>query len=912
MTEKLSLDRRNFLKQAAGAVGAVAQATHLASQGQAQVQQQHGIEEHGQPHEDLAYPRRFSGRQLKMISFPLGGVAAGSIGLGGRGQLDNWEIFNRPNKGFRPNYAFPAIWAQSGGGKPVARVLESRILPPYEGQAGLGSNNTPGLSRLESATFTGEYPLAHIDFQDHLLPVKVELDAFSPFIPHEPDDSGLPVAILRYRVTNPGRVPADVGIAFSIANPVNTKEDNRGAGVKRENEGLRNEYRTANGLAGLAMSNTSLSPDDPMAGEFVLAATQEGGTEVSHWEGWPAGRWWNSPLLFWDQFSKSGSLGVQPESHNAVGVLCLKRTIPPGQTASFQFLLGWRFPNRTPDWCGWSAPPGEGKTIIGNYYSVRFKSAWEAVAYAAANLESLEARTRLFAGALRESTLPAVVKEAASANLSTLATTTCFRTADGEFHGFEGSNDQRGCCFGNCTHVWNYETSTPFLFPTFARSLRRNALANSMDEAGAIHFRQLLPPGKDRLGVAAADGQMGQIMHAWLDWKISGDEALLRSTWPLTKKALEFAWVPGGWDGNRDGVMEGVQHNTYDVEFYGPNPMCGIYYLGGLRAGEEMARAAGDASSAEIYRKLFEQGSHWIDANLFHGEYYVQQIRGFRKDEIAANLRGGSGTEDTLSPEYQIGAGCLVDQLVGQYLADVCGLGALVSKDNIRTALRSIYRYNYKRSLVGHDNTERTFALNDEASLVICDYGKAERPHIPFPYFAETMTGFEYTAAVLMMNWGMVDEGLECVRNIRNRYDGEKRNPWDEAECGHHYARAMAAWSAVLTLSGFSYDGASASVVAVPPGAKDNFNSFWSTGTGWGTYSLRHHAGGTSFAVKVLAGTLACRSCEIAASGKAASVESGGGVVENHVSNRGERIVVSFGKTLHLMAKDEVRIEVRG
>jgi hypothetical protein len=174
------------------------------------------------------------------------------------------------------------------------------------------------------------------------------------------------------------------------------------------------------------------------------------------------------------------------------------------------------------------------------------------------------------------------------------------------------------------------------------------------------------------------------------------------------------------------------------------------------------------------------------------------------------------------------------------------------------------------------------------------------------------MTGFEYTAAVLMMNWGMVDEGLECVRNIRNRYDGEKRNPWDEAECGHHYARAMAAWSAVLTLSGFSYDGASASVVAVPPDAKDYFNSFWSTGTGWGTYSLRHHAGGTSIAVKVLAGTLACRSCEIAASGKAASVESGGGVVENHVSNRGERIVVSFGKTLHLMAKDEVRIEVRG
>ena len=267
----------------------------------------------------------------------------------------------------------------------------------------------------------------------------------------------------------------------------------------------------------------------------------------------------------------------------------------------------------------------------------------------------------------------------------------------------------------------------------------------------------------------------------------------------------------------------------------------------------------------------------------------------------------------TLStPEYQLGAGCLVDQLVGQYLADVCGLGALVSPDKIRATLRSIYRYNYKRSLAEHDNTERTFALNNEASVVICDYGKAERPHIPFPYFAETMTGFEYTAAVLMMNWGMVEEGLECVRNIRLRYDGEKRNPWDEAECGHHYARAMSAWSAVLALSGFSYDGANASVVAAPLVAKDNFHCFWSTGTGWGTFSLRRQADGMVFAVKVLAGTLACRSCEIASSGKTASVQSSGTAVENHVISRGERVVVSFGKTLHLTAKDEIRIEVRG
>ena len=178
---------------------------------------------------DIAYPRVFTGRRLTAIAFPLGGVAAGAISLGGRGQLRDWEIFNRPDKGNAPSYAFPAIWAQSGTRKPVARVLESRIQPPYEGSSGLGTKNAPGLVRLANATFTGEFPLARIDFADPALPVRVSLEAFTPFIPHEPDESGLPVAILRYRVTNPGAAPAKVSIAWSIDNPTGRVPDDRHA-----------------------------------------------------------------------------------------------------------------------------------------------------------------------------------------------------------------------------------------------------------------------------------------------------------------------------------------------------------------------------------------------------------------------------------------------------------------------------------------------------------------------------------------------------------------------------------------------------------------------------------------------------------------------------------------------------------
>lgn len=797
------------------------------------------------PIPDLPFPRVFTGRHLTAIAFPLGGVCAGSISLGGRGQLRDWEIFNRPDKGNSPSYAFPAIWVQAGRAKPVARVLESRIQPPYEGSSGLGSRNAPGLSRLESASFTGQFPLARIDFADSSIPVRVSLEAFSPFIPHDPDNSGLPVAILRYRVTNPGPAAAKVSIAWSIDNPT---------GRTQAADTRVNEHRASAGLEGLYMSSPELPADDPLKGSFALAAVNPGDAAVTYLRGWKRDRWWNAPMLFWDDFSADGQLGPEPEARSGVGALCLGRAIPAGGHADYTFLLGWHFPNRTPRRCGWNAPKGDEDTLIGNWYCTRFADAWAAAEYAAGHLPEMEAKTRRFAAAFGGSTIPGAVKDAASANLSTLVTQVCFRTADGEFHGFEGADDHSGCCHGSCTHVWNYETATAHIFPSFARSLRRTSFGYDLDAAGALHFRENLPHKQPLWGFAAADGQMGQVLHAYLDWQLSGDIDALRELWPGIRRAMEFCWTPGGWDANRDGVMEGVQHNTYDVEFYGPNPLCGIYYLGGLRAAEEMARAAGDAASAAEYRRLFESGRAWVDANLFNGEYYVQKIRGVPKDQIAASLRSGMGSDDTENPEYQMGEGCLADQLIGQYLADVAGLGPLVSPANIRKTLESLYRYNYHRTLADYDNVERTFALNDEAALVICDYGKARRPTIPFPYYAEVMTGMEYLVASHMLFAGMTRQGVELYRNVRLRFDGEKRNPWNEPECGHHYARAMSSWSGVLAMSGFRYRGEEQAVeIKAPVGHR----CFWATGTGWGTF----HVSADGAVIRVEHGKLPVRSC---------------------------------------------------
>ena len=682
MREKTTgLGRRGFLKTVAAAGGLAPQG----SQGQSAAKSagvkpasESGVAAASPRRSAIQFPRPFAGRQLARIGFPLGGIGAGSISLGGRGELRDWEIFNRPDKGNSPEYAFASIWAQCGSGPPVARVLEARLMPPYEGASGLGPDNAAGLLRLEGATFIGEYPLAKIVFSDSQLPVQLTLEAFTPFIPLDAEDSGLPVAILRYRARNPAKEKATVSIAFSVENPVGV--DRSGPARRPVGENRINEYREGAGVLGLFMQAPGLPESDPLAGSLALCLLNVGTGKLTYLRGWPNAKWWASPMLFWDDFTSDGELGPEAALRKPVGALCLKREIGPGAEADFTFLLSWHFPNRTPERCGWRAPKGSEQALIGNYYCARFADAWQAAEYAAGKLPALEARTRQFVQAIRETTVPAAVKDAALSNLSTLVTQTCFRAADGRFFGFEGSNDKAGCCFGNCTHVWNYEAATQQLFPALAHSMRETAFLTSTDSAGRMDFRQMLPEGgEEPFGLAAADGQMGQIVKVYLDWRLAGDTEWLRKLWPKVRQALEFAWAPGGWDADRDGVMEGAQHNTYDVEFFGPNPQCGIWYLGALRAGEEMATAMGEAEMAGECRRLFTEGSKWIDEHLFNGEYYIQQVRGLPGDQIAKGLLSARGADDPEHPdEFQVGEGCLVDQLVGQYFAQVAGLGHLL------------------------------------------------------------------------------------------------------------------------------------------------------------------------------------------------------------------------------------------
>jgi len=296
----------------------------------------------------------------------------------------------------------------------------------------------------------------------------------------------------------------------------------------------------------------------------------------------------------------------------------------------------------------------------------------------------------------------------------------------------------------------------------------------------------------------------------------------------------------------------------------------GIWYLGALKAAEAMARHVGDTAFADTCRGLFARGSAWIDANLFNGEYYEHQIRPpASAADVAPSLLVGMGADDITRPDYQLGSGCLVDQLVGQYLSHVVGLGYLVKPEHVKTTLASILKHNRRTSLHAHFNPLRSFAMADEAALLMASYPR-DRPANPFPYFGEVMTGFEYTAAVGMLYEGMTGEGLQSIRDIRARYDGLKRNPFDEAECGHHYARAMASWAAVLALTGFQYSAVTRELrLAGKPG-----RLFWSTGYGWGTGVIAGDAReGWTLTLTVIEGRIALGRVAIGAVGAVVAPE---------------------------------------
>ncbi len=785
--------------------------------------------------------RTFTGPQLAQIAFPLGGIGTGTVSLGGRGNLQDWEIFNRPNKGCRLPFTFVALWAREQGAQPHCKVVEAPMQPPFIGDRGLLRSTAAGLPRFAGARFVGEYPFAHVEFEDPELPVSVQLEAFNPFIPLDADDSALPVAILRYTIRSRASQPVDGALAFSLFNPIGkTTGYERISGVRRAMPDLGRNVNgriTGDGYQGILLRSEKFAPDDPKHGTLALITTATEATWLARWD---QGAWYDDMHKWWDEYSASGRFadpnigGPSKDGFSDLCTLAPRFTVPAGGSVQVLFVLNWHFPvienywNREQEYRG---------KRLRTRYAERFADARAVAEYALRNLDRLEGLTRKFHDAFFGSTLPAVVLDAASSQASILRTTTCLYLEGKSFHAFEGSDDSSGCCPMNCTHVWNYEQTLAHLYPELERFMRRTDFQQNLRPDGSMAFRTLIPFGKTLWGFRpAADGQMGCVLKVYREWRLSGDDEFLRALWPHVRRALEYAWTQ--WDADRDGVMEGEQHNTYDIEFYGPNTMMGTFYLAALLAASHMAQAAGDAEAASRYQDLFRRGSAKLDATCWDGEFYIQKY------------------DESQHTKYQYGRGCLSDQLLGQWFAAVVDLGHVLPRERVRRTLASIYRYNFQTGFRGFANPQRIYALGDEKGLLLCSWPKGGRPSIPFVYSDEVWTGIEYQVAAHLLYEGFVDEGLALVKAARDRYDGLRRNPWNEIECGNHYARAMASWSLVLALSGYRYSAQERSLRLAPLINTNRFRCFFSTGSSWGVLSQQAAKAERTAQVEVLYGKL--------------------------------------------------------
>lgn len=504
----------------------------------------------------------------------------------------------------------------------------------------------------------------------------------------------------------------------------------------------------------------------------------------------------------------------KPFGEKLVGALVRPLRLDPGQEATAEFAIAWHFPNL-------SLPGTRLPADLGRHYATRFASAADVARYLAANASRLEDTTRLWRRTWYDSTLPYWFLDRTFANTSILATSTCHRFRNGRFYGWEGV----GCCAGTCTHVWHYAQAVARLFPELERILREHvdyAEGVGFDpKTGAISHRAEEPVGP------AVDGQAGNVLRTYREHQMSADSAFLKRLWPRVKASLEYLIRH---DANGDGLLEGAQHNTLDAQWFGEVPWLSSLYIAALAAGQAMALEMGDAAFAARCEGLKDRGGKSLVAQLWNEPYgyFIQ-----RADPAHARAVGSYN-------------GCEIDQVFGQHWAFQVGLRRIISPAHVVRALQSLWTYNFTPDVGPYRRVHkpgRWYAMPGEAGLLMVTFPKGDGPRIDDPsggwsamYFNECMNGFEYQAAGHMVWEGLVQEGLAITRAVHDRYDAARRNPWNEVECGDHYARSMASYGVFLAACGYEYHGPRGYLAFAPRVQPDDFRAAFTTAEGWGTF----------------------------------------------------------------------------
>ncbi|HSW46861.1 MAG TPA: GH116 family glycosyl hydrolase [Phycisphaerae bacterium] len=827
-----SMPRRDFLKKSvatAGAIGAAGSIESLPASAQnapgapAPV----GCKIHARKQE-RAYNGPYTGLYLDRVAFPLGGIGAGMICLEGTGALSHLSIRNKPDI-FNEPCTFAAICIK---GRPnTARVVEGplrtwKLFGTSGSGNGGGRSRTFGLPRFAEAVFEARFPFGMITLTDPSLPVKVEIAGWSPFEPGDPDSASLPMAGIEYRFVNTSDKPVEAVFSFNTKNFMEV-----------ENPCVRSCDR------GFVLCDTGNDKNPWNEGAFHASVTDPAAKVSCRWF---RGGWFDPLSIAWKAVQDGICEDQSPYDSGKPSPgasLFVPLRLAAGQDKTVTLQLSW-YVGKTSLRVGKdpeSLPEEYKNNFYVPWYAGRFKGIDDVAAYWQEHYDKLRNRSKRFSDCLYDSTLPPEVTEAVAANLTILKSPTALRQSDGRFWGWEGCSDGSGCCHGTCTHVWNYAQAVCHLFPSLERSLRETEFKVSQDEKGHQAFRASLPirPTKHDFH-AASDGQLGGIMKVYREWRTCGDTDWLRGLWPKVKQSLGYCIET--WDPRHKGVLEEPHHNTYDIEFWGPNGMCSSFYLGALAAAIKMGKALGD--DVTLYEHLLANGKKFLEEQLYNGEYFIQKIqwKGLNAPDPTLDSKEPPEAAALIAkegPKYQYGEGCISDGVLGLWLAAVCGVGDVLDRDKVISHLRSIYKYNLKHDLSAHANPQRpTYAAGNEGGLLLCTWPRGGDLSLPFVYSNEVWTGIEYQVASHLLLMGCVDEGLDIVRVCRDRYDGRVRNPFNEYECGHWYARAMSSYGLLQGLAGARYDAVEKTLY-LSPRIKGDFRSFFATAGGYGTVGVK-------------------------------------------------------------------------
>jgi non-lysosomal glucosylceramidase len=785
-------------------------------------------------------PEVLRGSELKYVGMPVGGIGAGQLYLGGDGSLWHWDIFNRvENSGSSgPHYAKPLAPSS-----PLAQKFSLKI----GGQ--IHPLDRDGFSEI---SFRGEYPMGIVEYADPGVPLTVKLEAFSPFIPLNLDDSSLPATILQFTLHN----SSDQSVAATLAGEL----ENAVCLNHREPTGvLRNAILHGAGATTLLCSadKSAALENLPDFGTMCLALLGEPAEESSP----------DATAPFTEKLS--GSLGR-------------KLALAPGASATVTFVMAWHFPNLS------LAKLGR----VGRHYATRFASAKDVVAYIAGNCGRLTTQTRRWRDTWYDSTLPFWFLDRTFLNASTLATSTSYRFANGRYYGWEGV----GCCAGTCDHVYHYAHAAARLFPDLERTTRENIdFGLALQPDGDIHFRA------EFNNIPAVDGQAGTILRALREHQMSADGEFLKRIWPKIKLATQWLMAK---DANNDGLIESNQHNTLDTDWFGKVAWLSGLYLASLAASAQLADETGDQKFAAECRGILETGRKNLVRELFDGEYFINEVDPKHLDAI------NSGT------------GCEIDQVFGQSWAFQVGLPRVLPEKETLSALKSLWRYNFSPDVGPYRDVNkpgRWYAMPGEAGLLMCTFPRSDwdfteasgkgKPGWAAGYFNECMNGFEYQVAGHMIWEGMVMEGFAVTRVVHDRYHASRRNPWNEVECGDHYARSMASYGVYLAACGFEHHGPKQHIGFAPKLTPENFKCAFTSAEGWGSYAQKLAGGKLNAEIAVRWGSLKLKTIALETdSASSVQISCAGKPVGANFRKDGKRILLMLSQSVTISTGETLEI----